>query len=342
MTPTPMILNRRTLLASSAAALAAPAFAAAPGEVAPTIRRLSPKLDRIVAPGAQVEVIATDIKWAEGPVWVKDGGFLLFSDPPANIIRRWSAKDGVSIFLTPSGTAGLDPKLVREAGSNGLALDHQGRLLIANSGGGSIDRIDLKTMQRTVLAHEYQGRRFSSCNDMSVSKSGAIYFTDPPYGFTQGDASPLKQAKQNGIYRFAEGQGVALVDGSITRPNGLALSPDEKRLFVSNSDEKDRKIVYYDLGSDGLPIGPAKLFLDASKMTGPGNPDGMKIAADGTMFCSSPGGMWILAPDGEKLGLIEHGAPIANCCFGEDGRTLFMTANTRVFRMPLKINGWTA
>jgi len=338
---TPMILNRRTLLASTGALLAVPAFAA-PGEFAPIIRRLSPRLDRIVTPATTVEVIATDIKWAEGPVWVKDGGFLLFSDPPANIIRRWSRKDGVSIFLTPSGTAGLDPKLVREAGSNGLAMDHQGRLLIANSGGGSIDRIDLRTMQRTVLAHEYQGRRFSSCNDMSVAKSGAIYFTDPPYGFTQGDDSPLKQAKQNGIYRFVEGQGVALVDGSLTRPNGLALTPDEKRLFVSNSDEKDRKIVVYDLGPGGLPTGPARLFLDASKLTGPGNPDGMKIAADGTMFCSSPGGMWILAPDGEKLGLIEHGAPIANCCFGEDGRTLFMTANTRVFRMPLKINGWTA
>jgi gluconolactonase len=334
-----MTLTRRTFLASAAALAAAPAFAA---DAAPAIRRLSPKLDRIVAPGAEIETIATGIKWAEGPVWVKDGGYLLFSDPPANIMRRWSRKDGVSVFMTPSGTAGLDPKLVREAGSNGLAMDHHGRLLIANSGGGSIDRVDLSTRRRITLVSKYDGRRLNSCNDMAVSKSGAIYFTDPPYGFAQGDASPLKQAKQNGVYRFVEDRGIALVDGGLTRPNGIALTPDEKRLFVSNSDEKDKRIVYYDLGPDGLPTGPAHLFLDANAMTGPGNPDGMKIAADGTMFCSSPGGMWILAPDGEKLGLIEDGAPIANCCFGEDGRTLFLTSDTRVLRLRLGINGWAA
>ena len=334
-----MQLTRRTCLASAAALIAAPTLAAV-GEVVPTIRRISPKLGRIIAPDAQVEVIATGIKWAEGPVWVKDGGYLLFSDPPANIMRRWSRADGVSVFLEPSGTAGLDPKLVREAGSNGLALDHQGRLLIANSGGGSIDRVDLKTKARTVLVSQYQGKRLSSCNDITVSKLGAIYFTDPPYGFTQGDASPLKQQKQNGVYRWVEGGEAVLVSGELTRPNGIALTPDEKRLFVSNSDEKARKIVYFDLGRDGLPTGPAQLFLDASGMSGPGNPDGMKIAADGTMFCSSPGGMWILTPEGEKLGVIEDGAPIANCCFGEDGRTLFMASNTRILRLPLRINGW--
>ncbi|MBW8911321.1 MAG: SMP-30/gluconolactonase/LRE family protein [Sphingomonas sp.] len=317
--------------------MAAPAFAA---ETTPTLRRLSPKLDRIVAPDAPIEIVATGIEWADGPVWLKQGGYLLFYDPQSNIIRRWSRKDGVSIFLTPSGTAGLDPKLVREAGSNGLAMDRQGRLLIANSGGRSIDRVDLGTKARTGLVDQYQGKRFNSCNDLTVSRSGAIYFTDPPYGFTQGDASPLKEAKQNGVYRWAEGGVTQLVTGELTRPNGLALTPDERRLFISNSDENDRKIVSYDLGPDGLPAGPAKLFLDARGMAGPGNPDGMKIAADGTMFCSSPGGMWIFDPDGEKLGLVEDGAPIANCCFGEDGRTLFLTSNTRVLRMPLRINGW--
>ena len=338
-----MILSRRTLLGSAAALAALPAFAQARGEVAPTVRRLSPKLDRIIAAGAEVEVVATGIKWAEGPVWVpQDGGYLLFSDPPANIMRKWTRKDGVSVFLEPSGTGGLNPKLVREPGSNGLAMDHHGRLLIANSGGGSIDRLDLKTRARTVLVSKYDGKRLSSCNDMAVSKSGAIYFTDPPYGFTQGDASPLKEARQNGVYRFVEGEGIKLVDGSLTRPNGIALTPDEKRLFVSNSDEKDRKVVYYDLGADGLPTGPAKLFLDANGVRGAGNPDGMKIAADGTMFCAYPGGMWVLAPDGEKLGLIEDGAPIANCCFGEDGRTLFMASNTRILRLRLGINGWKA
>ena len=338
-----MLLTRRALLASSAALAATPLFAQARGEVAPTVRRLSPKLDRIIAAGAEVEVIATGIKWAEGPVWVsRDGGYLLFSDPPANIMRKWTRKDGVSVFLEPSGTGGLDPKLVREAGSNGLGLDHHGRLLIANSGGRSIDRVDLKTKARTVLVGSWQGKRFNSCNDLTVSKSGAIYFTDPPYGFAQFNNSTLKETPQNGVYRFVEGGAAELVDGSLPYPNGIALSPDEKRLFVSNSDPQDKKIMVYDLGANGLPTGPGKVFLDASALKGPGNPDGMKIAADGTMFCAGPGGMWVMAPDGEKLGLIEDGAAIANCCFGEDGHTLFMASNTRILRLRLGINGWRA
>jgi gluconolactonase len=337
-----VILTRRTLLASTAALAAAPLLAQGRGPVAPTVRRLSPKLDRIIPAGANVEVIVENIKWAEGPVWVKDGGYLLFSDPPANIMRRWTAKDGVSIFLEPSGAGGLDPKLVREAGSNGLGMDHQGRLLIANSGGRSIDRVDLKTKARTTLVGTWQGKRFNSCNDLTVAKNGAIYFTDPPYGFAQFNASPLKETPQNGVYRWVEGGKAQLVDGGLTYPNGIALSPDEERLFVSNSDEKDKKIVHYDLGKDGMPTGPAKLFLDANGMRGPGNPDGMKIAADGTMFCSSPGGMWILTPEGEKLGVIEDGAAIANCCFGEDGATLFMASATRILRLRLGINGWRA
>ncbi|HWI85836.1 MAG TPA: SMP-30/gluconolactonase/LRE family protein [Sphingomonas sp.] len=331
------MLDRRALLVSGAALLAAPATAAAG---APSVRRLSPKLDRIVSAGAEIETIATGMQWAEGPIWVRNGGYLLFSDPPTNIMRRWSRKDGASVFMTPSGTGGLDPKLVREAGSNGLAIDPQGRLLIANSGGRSIDRVDLKTRQRTTLVDRYRNKRFNSCNDLTVAGSGAIYFTDPPYGFTQGDNSPLKEAAQNGVYRWSEGGDAVLIDGSLTRPNGIALSPNDKRLFVSNSDEKDRKILVYDLGSDGLPTGPGRLFLDMNGAAR-GNPDGIKIAADGTMFCAGPGGMLILAPDGEQLGLIEAGAPIPNCCFGENGRTLFMTSSSRVLRMPLLINGWS-
>jgi len=336
------MLTRRTLITSAAALIASPTLAQM-GETTPTIRRLSPKLDRIIAPDAQVEIIASGIKWAEGPVWVpQDGGYLLFSDPPANLMRRWSRKDGVSVFLDPSGIGGLDPKLVREAGSNGLGLDHQGRLLIANSGGRSIDRLDLATKQRTVIADRYQGKRFNSCNDLTVSRAGAIYFTDPPYGFAQGDASPLKEAKQNGVYRWTARGGVQLISGDLARPNGIALTPDEKRLIVSNSDPADRRVVVFDLGPDGLSTGPARMFLDARTIRGAGNPDGMKIAADGTVFCAAPGGMWILTPEGEQLGVIEHGAPIANCCFGEGGRTLFMTGNDRVLRVPLRINGWTA
>ncbi|WP_019831935.1 SMP-30/gluconolactonase/LRE family protein [Sphingomonas sp. PR090111-T3T-6A] len=331
-------LDRRAFLASGAALLAAPALAQA---VAPSIRRVSPKLDRIIAPDAKVEVIATNIKWAEGPVWVRQGGYLLFSDPPANIMRKWSRKGGVSVFMEPSGLPNPDPKIVREAGSNGMAMDHQGRLLIANSGGRSLDRYDLATRKRTVLVDRYKGKRFNSPNDMHVAKSGAIYFTDPPYGLLNGDDSPAKELPHNGVYRWTEGGEAVLLDGSLTRPNGIAMSPDEKRLYVSVSDEKARRIMVYDLDARGMPTG-SRVFLDASAMPGPGNPDGMKVAADGTLFCSSPGGMWVLTPEGERLGVIEDGMPIANCAFGDDGSTLYMASSDRILRLPLKLNGWKA
>lgn len=330
--------DRRAFLASGVALLAAPAFAQA---VAPTVRRVSPKLDRIIAPDAKVEVIATGIKWAEGPVWVRQGGYLLFSDPPANIMRKWSRKGGVSVFMEPSGLPNPDPKLVREAGSNGMAMDHQGRLLIANSGGRSLDRVDLASAKRTVLVDRYKGKRFNSPNDMHVAKSGAIYFTDPPYGLLNGNESPIKELPFNGVYRWTEGGEAVLVDDSLTWPNGIALSPDERKLYVSVSDEKARRIMVYDLDAKGMPTG-SRVFLDASAMPGPGNPDGMKVAADGTLFCSSPGGMWVFTPEAEPLGVIEDGMPIANCAFGDDGSTLYMASSDRILRLPLRLNGWKA
>jgi gluconolactonase len=339
-------IDRRTLIAAAGAALVAgPALSAATeAPVPPRIRRLSPKLDRVIAPQAEVETIATGIQWAEGPVWVRPGDYLLFSDPPANLIRRWTRAEGVRPFLYPSGKGGTDPKLVREPGSNGLAMDHQGRLLIADSGTRAITRVDLATRQKTVLVDRYQGKRFSSPNDLHVAKSGAIYFTDPPYGFAQGDQSPLKELPYNGVYRWMEGGEAVLIDGELTLPNGIALSPDETRLYVSVSDEKAPRIMVYDLDAKGMPK-DRKLFLDAAPMHAkgvPGVPDGMKVAADGTMFCSGPGGMMILTPEAEPIGLIEDGKPIANCAFGEAGDTLFLTSSDRVFRLPLLLNGWRA
>jgi gluconolactonase len=330
-------LDRRALLATGVALLATPAFA----QVAPAVRRVSSKLDRIIAPDAKVEVIATGIQWAEGPVWVKQGGYLLFSDPPANIMRKWTREGGVSLFMQPSGLPNPDPKIVREAGSNGLSMDHRGRLLIANSGGRSLDRVDLATAKRTVLVDRYKGKRFNSPNDMHVAKSGAIYFTDPPYGLLNGDDSPAKELPHNGVYRWTEGGEAVLLDGSLTRPNGIAMSPDERKLYVSVSDEKARRIMVYDLDARGMPTG-SRAFLDASAMPGPGNPDGMKVAADGTLFCSSPGGMWVLTPDAEPLGVIEDGMPIANCAFGDEGSTLYMASSDRILRLPLRLNGWEA
>jgi len=329
-------ISRRGFIAMAGACAVAPGWAAAaPAPV--TIRILSPKGAAIIDPKAVVETIADGIQWAEGPVWVPKAKALLFSDPPANIMRRWSRKDGVSVFLKPSGAAVFDPKLVREAGSNGLGLAADGALLIADSGSRGIVRFDLATRRRAILVDRYRGKRFNSPNDMHVARSGAIYFTDPPYGFADGDASPLKEVEQNGVYRWTPGGEAVLVDGSLTRPNGVALSPDERRLYVSVSDPKARRIMVYDLDAGGMPL-RSRVFFDAGALQGPGNPDGMKVAANGTLFCSGPGGMYVMSPEAEPLALISHGAPIANCVFGEDGATLFMTANDRVLRVRLRIN----
>lgn len=339
MLPTPSFApTRRGLIAGALAAAAVPRGAWA--QEAARIDRLSPALDRIIAPGARVDTIATGIAWAEGPVWVPRERALFFSDPPANIMRRWRTQDGTSVFLTPSGAAGTDPKLVREPGSNGLALARgDTALLVADSGGRSIVRLDLATRRRTTLADRYRGKRFNSPNDLCLARSGAIYFTDPPYGLVGEDASTIREQPVNGVYRLAPGGEVALLDGTLTRPNGIALSPDERRLYVSVSDAAAPRVVVYDLDSRGMPIA-SRVFLDAAMLHGPGLPDGMKVAADGTLFCSAPGGLYVLTPEAQPLGRIANGGPIANCCFGEGGRTLFMTANHDVLRLPLMIDGW--
>ena len=334
-----VLIGAVALVATSAHA-GMPGGAAAPADAEPRIERMSAKFDRMVAPGAQVETVATGIRWAEGPVWVEAGQYLLFSDPPANIVRRWR-KGGVAVpFLDPSGAGGTDPKLIREPGANGLTLDRTGKLLIANSGGRSIDRVDLATRRRETVVDRYRGKRFNSPNDMHVARDGTLYFTDPPYGLTEGDTSPLKELAVNGVYRLRPGGAVELLEGSLTRPNGIALSPDETRLYVSVSDETAPRIMVYDLGAKG--VRNARVLLDAKAMKargGAGLPDGMKVARDGTLICSVPGGMMFMTPDAEPLALVTTGAPIANCAFGEHGRALYMTANDRVLRLPLRA-GW--
>lgn len=333
-----LLVGRRQFLAGGAALLAASALPATAQEAAPeTIKRFSPAFDRIVAPDATIEVIASNIQWAEGPVWVERGGYLLFSDPPANIMRKWRRGAPIETFLSPSGAGGTDPAKVREPGSNGLRLDHRGALLIANSGGRSIDRVDLATKRREVVVDRYQGKRFNSPNDMHVAKSGAIYFTDPPYGLADGDASSIKEMPFNGVYRYTPGGEILLIDDKLTMPNGIALSPDERRLYVSVSDRAAMRIMVYDLDARGLPTA-SRVLLDAKPMQaagGQGSTDGMKVANDGTLICSVPGGMMFMTPEAEPLGLIASDGPIANCAFGEGGRTLFMTANHRVLRLPL-------
>jgi len=341
--------TRRAMLGAGVALMAAgPAFAAAPAyPKIGKIRRLSPELDAIIDANAPIEQLVDGITWAEGPVWSWEGQFLLFSDVPGNVMYRWSAKAGKTEFLKPSGYDGPPTKIFREAGTNGATLSLAGELVVADCGNRSIARVDWETKKKTVLASRYKGKKFNSPNDLvelrgSEDQRGSYYFTDPPYGLEGLDASPAKEMPFNGVYLVRANGEVALIDDKLSFPNGIALSPDNKRLYVSNSDPKRPVIMAYDLGADGLPTS-SKVFFDASelhKAGGPGLPDGMKVDGEGRLFASGPGGIMILTPEAKLLGVIETGGPIANCTFGDrDGKTLYLTSNHVVARVRTKTIG---
>jgi gluconolactonase len=305
------------------------------------IHRLSLDLDAVIAPDAQIEQLADGFVWSEGPVWVRDGGYLLFSDVPGNVMYRWSQADGVSEFLNPSGYAGPPTDAFAEPGSNGMALDASGALLVCDHGNRALAKVDLKTRQKTILLDRFEGKRFNSPNDLAVSRSGAIYFTDPTYGLRGRNASPLRELDFNGVYRLEAGGGLELLDDSLTFPNGIALSPDERRLYVSISDPDGPRLMVYDLDADGRPTTRA-VFFDAAPLReagGPGLPDGMCLDAEGRLYATGPGGVLVITPQGQLIGVIETGTAIANCAFGEDGRTLFLASNHTLARVRLKTTG---
>jgi len=334
------MIGRRGIVAGLGASVLAGRVGATPppAPVAPGVMRLDPGLDRIVAADAQPELLGQGYRWAEGPVWVADGGYLLFNDVPANAMFRWTRARGVEPFLKPSGLQGPVPAGVREAGANGLALDGRGGLIVADSGTRAVVRVDLRTKRRTVLADRFEGRRFNSPNDVAVARDGAIYFTDPPYGLADGDTSPLREQAANGVYRLDRDGRVRLLDGSHKRPNGIGLSPDGRTLYVSLSDEARPEVLAYALDGQGMPTG-VRVFRDMRAQFGrgwPGLPDGMDVGADGTVFASGPGGIHVCAPDGRLLGIVATGKAVANACVGEGGRSLFLTSSDALYRVTLK------
>jgi gluconolactonase len=302
------------------------------------VERLDPALDALIAPDARVEVLAQGYKWSEGPVWT--GGALLFSDVPSNVIWRWHETDGAREFLRPSGYTGSIPR-GGEPGSNGLAVDGDGRLHMCQHGDRRIARLaaDGKTFE--TVADKFEGKRFNSPNDLVVRANGDVYFSDPIYGLEGHEKDPKREIPWSGVYRARAGGGVDVIDKTLTFPNGLAFSPDGKTLYVSVSDPARAIWMAYDVDASG-GVSNGRVFFDATSFVQAGKkglPDGLKIDVDGNLFASGPGGVFVFSAAGKHLGTIVTGEPTANCAFGDDGHTLYMTANDKLTRVRLKTRG---
>lgn len=319
----------------------APLVAMAADKMAPAftgkIERLDPAFDQLVAADTKLEKLAEGFTWAEGPVWYQGG--VVFSDVPENVAYRWKeGQAAAEVFLKPSGM--LTPKPgFREQGSNGLTVDAQGRLLLCQHGERRVARYE--NGKFTALADRFEGKRFNSPNDLVVKRNGEVYFTDPPYGLEKLNASEIKELPFNGVFRIAtDGKVTALVK-TLTFPNGLAFSPDEKLLYVAVSDGAATRIVAYDVAADGTVAGE-RVFFDAQPLKvagGKGLCDGLKVDRAGNLWTSGPGGILVISPAGKLLGRLDTGVPTANCGWGDDGGTLYITANNMLLRLKTKTKG---
>lgn len=306
-----------------------------------SIERIDPAFDKLVPKGATVELIGKGFKWTEGPVWVKKGGYLLFSDIPNNRINKWKAGEGVSVFLEPSGYTGSEPFTGAEPGTNGLMLDANGNLTMCEHGNRRVSRLN-SDGSRTLLATSYEGKRLNSPNDLVWHSNGDLYFTDPPYGLPKGYDDPGRELDWCGVYRRAKNGAVTLLTKELRRPNGIALSPDEKTLYVAQSDGSAAIYTAFPVNDDGT-LAEGKVIFDATKWMGkedrPGSPDGMAVDKEGNLWASGPGGILVLTPEGKLLGRISTGERSANCCFGDDGSTLYMAADDFLCRIRTNATG---
>ena len=295
-------------------------------------------IDRLIPRDARIEVLASGMKWSEGPVWVKDGGFLLFSDIPRNSVMKWKQGEGLSLWMKPSGYTGVTD-YGAEPGSNGLTVDAQGRIVFCEHGDRRISRLEPGGGKRT-LVDAYQGKRLNSPNDAVFKSNGDLYFTDPPYGLPERAKDPRREMDFCGVYRLSSGGALTLLTRELGLPNGIAFSPDEKTLYVAQSDPQRAIWMAYPVKEDGT-LGTGRIFADVTPMVKqlPGLPDGMKVDQAGNVFASGPGGIHVYAPDGRRLGRIDTGQRTANCAWGDDGATLYMTADSYLCRIRTATRG---
>ncbi|HET8550129.1 MAG TPA: SMP-30/gluconolactonase/LRE family protein [Bryobacteraceae bacterium] len=302
------------------------------------IIRADARLDKLIPSDAKLEVLAAGFAWSEGPVWIRDGGYLLFSDIPNNAVMKWTPQTGASIWLRPAGYTGASD-YGREPGSNGLVVDPQGRLIFCEHGDRRISRLERDGGKRT-LVDNYQGRRLNSPNDAAFRANGDLYFTDPPYGLPKNWDDPRRELDFCGVYRLTPKGELTLLTRELSRPNGIAFSPDGRTLYVANSDPKRAIWMAFPVKEDGS-LGAGKVFRDLTEMVGKhkGLPDGLKVDQQGNLFATGPGGVHIYAPDGTLLGRIETGEATANCAWGDDGSTLYITADMYLCRIRTTTKG---
>lgn len=336
------MISRRSLLAGMGAAPLV-ACVSTPSQDGPAqagiVEVLDSELTRLVDPDSAFETLGTGYQWSEGPTWDRARNVLYFTDVPQNKAYQWHAGQGVQVFLDPSGASKVEG--FREPGANGLWYTADGTLLICNHGRRAVECMDLDSREISVLAQAFAGKLFNSPNDVVQARDGTLFFTDPPYGLAGLDASPLKQQDANGVYRLDPNGTVTRLVSDMTFPNGIALSPDERTLYVSQSDPNAPLVRALEMDSDYRVLSRRILFDAAPFMRAamPGLPDGMAVSASGEIFVTGPGGVFVLSPEGRPLGRILTGRATANCAFGEDGRSLFITAGDRLLKLRTNVQG---
>ena len=297
--------------------------------------RLDPAFDSAVPPDASLEKVADGFTFTEGPVW-RPQGAVWFSDVVGNVVRQWTPDGKVTEILRPGGYDGNSLPAGGYVGPNGMVADKDGAVLLCQHGNRRIVRIS-KDMKLTTLVDRYDGKKLNSPNDLVFHADGSLYFTDPPYGLPKQDEDPSRELAFNGVYRLASGK-LQLIIKDLTRPNGIAFSPDYKILYVANSDEKRKVWMRYDVAPDGS-VSNGRVFADVTSAKEQGVPDGMKVDSLGNIYGAGPGGIWVFSPEGKHLGTIKPPETPANCAWGDDGKSLYITAVTGLYRVRLAVSG---
>jgi gluconolactonase len=307
-----------------------------------SIERYDDEFDQVIPKNAVIQILSKGFDWSEGPLWISEGNYLLFSDIPPNRIYKWSDKDSISLFLEPSGYTGYTSR-EGEPGSNGLLLDQMGALVLCQHGDRRVAKMDAPLASPkpvfTTLADNYEGKRLNSPNDACYHSNGDLYFTDPPYGLERNVNDPARELDFQGVYKLSTDGSLLALISDLTRPNGIAFSPDEKILYVANSDPDHAVWMAYEVMPDGK-LGEGKIFFNATDMVGKekGLPDGLKVNSKGYIFATGPGGVLVFNPEGKHLGTIKTTQATANCAFNETQDELFITADMYLLRIDLKVD----